>query len=37
VELIGGCLKSDDLPVSSRQQPTEIRPLGSMDPALDER
>ncbi|MCI2421592.1 hypothetical protein MOQ72_29580 [Saccharopolyspora sp. K220] len=34
VELIGGCLKSDDLPVSPRH-PTEVRPLGSTDPALE--
>ncbi|MGP4019703.1 hypothetical protein [Saccharopolyspora sp. 5N708] len=34
VELIGGCLKSDDLPVSPRH-PTDVRPLGSNEPAME--
>ncbi|TDD36940.1 hypothetical protein E1288_41155 [Saccharopolyspora elongata] len=34
VELIGGCLKPDDLPVNPRQ-PADTRPLGSGDPALE--
>jgi hypothetical protein len=34
VELIGGCLKPGDLPVSPRH-PADIRPLGSSDPALE--
>ncbi|PKW14351.1 hypothetical protein [Saccharopolyspora spinosa] len=34
VELIGGCLKPDDLPVNPRY-PTDTRPLGSSDPSLE--
>ncbi|MFD0919181.1 hypothetical protein [Saccharopolyspora rosea] len=33
VELVGGCLQPDDLPVTPKA-PGPVRPLGDVDPAL---